>query len=362
MHRSDYWSIVLGICLHQNGPNALLRLRDSVLESNLRSHSSQDRREYVLNQVASSRRANSTSIRPWCAVVVVVLGMLSTASAQPALSVASLGANGDGNLQWRVDIAPDVSLFTNESGSLAAEVGFDLVGSTFLSATINESIWPFETPGNNPFTNSVTPGLSLMSTEAFVSLGSDPVTEIVELLTFTTQGGSPTTLNWGGHQILAGQLGEFEGGRLAQAGLHFDGVAGSLSAGEVQVVVGDCNGDGMVDASDLTCACGPGVIGDVLAATGLLAGDLDGNGAVAFADFLVLSNNFGAVDVGYGGGDINCDGSVGFADFLILSDGFGKTSEAASEAASVPEPDSSVLLLLFATGTCALNRRRSSRN
>lgn len=85
-----------------------------------------------------------------------------------------------------------------------------------------------------------------------------------------------------------------------------------------------------------------------------LAGDLDGDGSVAFSDFLLLSNNFGGEGLSYGDGDIDCDGTIAFADFLVLSNNFG-TSAA---AAAVPEPStlSLVVLALFAMG---LTRRRS---
>ena len=75
-------------------------------------------------------------------------------------------------------------------------------------------------------------------------------------------------------------------------------------------------------------------------------GDLDGDGTVAFADFLVLSANFGQdVSDGPFSGDIDCSGSVQFADFLILSNSFGQA--VGSEVSNVPEP-SSFSLLLFA--------------
>ena len=48
-------------------------------------------------------------------------------------------------------------------------------------------------------------------------------------------------------------------------------------------------------------------------------GDLDGNGMVEFADFLVLSSNFGTEVADHTAGDIDCSGSVDFADFLALS-------------------------------------------
>ena len=107
----------------------------------------------------------------------------------------------------------------------------------------------------------------------------------------------------------------------------------------------DCNGDGVVDVNDLACVCDEphAAIEDVLAATGLVHGDIDGDGEVAFADFLVLSDQFGQ-EGDYTTGDLDCDGTVKFADFLILSDNFGKTFE--GTAASVPEPSGMVLWLL----------------
>lgn len=58
---------------------------------------------------------------------------------------------------------------------------------------------------------------------------------------------------------------------------------------------------------------------------GGVQGDLDGDGAVGFADFLILSANFGQTsDVDPIFGDIDGDGTVGFTDFLILSANFGK--------------------------------------
>jgi hypothetical protein len=87
-------------------------------------------------------------------------------------------------------------------------------------------------------------------------------------------------------------------------------------------IPGDCNGDGVADAGDLDCACGAGELGDVLAATGLTAGDIDGNGEVALADFLVLSTNFNQAVSGYTAGDLDCNGNVNFSDFLTLSTNF----------------------------------------
>lgn len=52
-------------------------------------------------------------------------------------------------------------------------------------------------------------------------------------------------------------------------------------------------------------------------------GDLDLNGRVEFADFLIVSTNFGKELGRYSEGDTNADGKVDFEDFLMLSANFG---------------------------------------
>ena len=52
-------------------------------------------------------------------------------------------------------------------------------------------------------------------------------------------------------------------------------------------------------------------------------GDANGDTTVDFADFLILSANYGRdEDVAFADGDFNSDGVVNFADFLILSQNF----------------------------------------
>ena len=82
-------------------------------------------------------------------------------------------------------------------------------------------------------------------------------------------------------------------------------------------------------------------------------GDIDGNGKVEFADFLVLSGTFGTAG---GAADLDCSGTVDFADFLTLSGNFGKD---VGGAQSVPEPQAISLLLMGAMCAGIFRRRRS---
>lgn len=84
-------------------------------------------------------------------------------------------------------------------------------------------------------------------------------------------------------------------------------------------------------------------------------GDLDGNGTVEFADFLILSGNFGSEVSSHAEGDIDCNGTVEFADFLALSGNFGMEIAGTQ---SVPEPASSVMLCLGGLLVAYLRPRR----
>ncbi len=116
--------------------------------------------------------------------------------------------------------------------------------------------------------------------------------------------------------------------------------------------------DGVVDAADLACVATIDERDIVLSTLNTLPGDLDGNGDVAFSDFLVLSANFGQDLPSYTDGNIDLEGGVAFSDFLTLSANFGQVP-AGGVAAAVPEP-SSLALLSIGSLLFGLTRRRRS--
>ena len=93
-----------------------------------------------------------------------------------------------------------------------------------------------------------------------------------------------------------------------------------------------------------------------------LSGDLDGDGTVAFEDFLILAANFGTDVDEYGNGDVNCDGTVAFDDFLALAENFGQSlpteGPQVQEAALVPEPSMAMLAFIAFSTLTVLARRR----
>lgn len=90
-----------------------------------------------------------------------------------------------------------------------------------------------------------------------------------------------------------------------------------------------------------------------------IGGDTDLDFDVDFEDFLRLAEHFGGPG-SWEHGDFDISGSVDFTDFLILSDAFG-TQPVTGEAASVPEPTSSalVMLSLVAFGLLQMRTKRA---
>lgn len=102
-------------------------------------------------------------------------------------------------------------------------------------------------------------------------------------------------------------------------------------------------------------ATGSIVFGAVTGCNPNSGGDLDGNGKVEFADFLILSGNFGKAVTDHSQGDIDCGGTVDFADFLVLSGNFGREIAGAEP---VPEPSGLVLFGMTTLLLGCIRRRR----
>ena len=85
-------------------------------------------------------------------------------------------------------------------------------------------------------------------------------------------------------------------------------------------------------------------------------GDVNADGSVNFADFLVLSQNFGS-NGSWPDGDFGNDGMVSFSDFLDLSENFG-TEGIIRRATPVPEPSANLIALI---AIVAIFSRRRSR-
>ena len=109
----------------------------------------------------------------------------------------------------------------------------------------------------------------------------------------------------------------------------------------------DVDEDGVLSSDD---------VDSLLSMASRLNGDADFDGEVAFADFLIVSANFGQSDdqLRWSTGDFDSDGAVAFRDFLIVSRNFGQSSI----LVPVPEPTCS---LLVAFGFCAVLSTRVRR-
>jgi len=92
-----------------------------------------------------------------------------------------------------------------------------------------------------------------------------------------------------------------------------------------------------------------------------VSGDADLNGEVSFADFLVLSANFGkSMSSTWSEGDFDLSGIVDFADFLVLSSNFGHSNPAQF---SVPEPSGNYFIVFAFISICQTlsNRQRRTK-
>ncbi len=103
-------------------------------------------------------------------------------------------------------------------------------------------------------------------------------------------------------------------------GDDLDLICSGIATGDITF---DLNEDGLIDIADRDFFVNN---------FNTIVGDFDFNRNVSFADFLILSGNFGLAGTN-SDGDADCNGTIGFADFLIMSSFFGN-----GVAQPVPEP------------------------
>jgi hypothetical protein len=186
--------------------------------------------------------------------------LASAALAAPELFVTYEGVSGGGNNQWLVAVAPDPAFFTDTTSgfgsALATELAFAIEGSTIANGSVveNDIDWPFDNPGNNPFTNSVTFGMWLngANDKAFGAFGGNvflsgaPVT----LFSFQTLGTDPTTVYYG----TAASGDPVKGAIIAQTGqnfpVEFSGSGGGLALANLDGGAG--GGDGFHEFTGYT--------------------------------------------------------------------------------------------------------------
>ncbi|NOZ41420.1 MAG: hypothetical protein GXP24_14525 [Planctomycetes bacterium] len=201
-------------------------------------------------------RIHTTHPIIWCGIACTLAGLFlpRVADAAPSLTVSNQGPNLSGNLEWLVEVSPDATLFTNTGlglgGSLAVELALEISGSELLGITVNAADWPLDISGNNPFTRTVTMGalVNMANDTVFASLLSNffAADTAVEVLTIETSGSGCTTVMWGGQTVLEGEVDEYEGALIAQAGQNFTGYQGSSAE-----PAGDFDADCDVDGADL---------------------------------------------------------------------------------------------------------------
>lgn len=249
-------------------------------------------------------------------IVMLAAVWLAAAPARAATLDIEFGGTNGGNVLWDVILTPD------PSPAAAVEIGFAYDGGQILAVTPNAAAFSFSNPGQNPFTGTVTVGVSIhdvlgTADGAFAALGAilssyDPV----RVLTIETNGAG--TLNFGGQD----HNGLFTGARVAQGGVNYDGLTGSLS---VDYQAADFNRDSAVDGTDLA----------------------------------IWSGSYGGPATG-ASGDATGDGLAGGGDFLVWQQQFNGGAANAVSTGAVPEPTAAVLLMLAGvSGLTMLRRRRA---
>jgi hypothetical protein len=255
---------------------------------------------------------------PYKTLIAAILGL--TMSGSPLWGAGLLlrygGQLSGGNQQWLVLLHPDAA------SAAAVEIGFQFTGGSILQLQPNADVFDDLNPGQNPFTGTVTTGVSIHNLNpgtanvAFASLGG-VVPDLSDTLILTLVTSGPGTLSLGGQN----HNGFFVGARVWQGAISTNGLTASLQV------------------------------------TGIEA-DFDADGRVTGADFLAWQRGLGRTGpVFRSDGDANVDGAVDAADLAIWRSQFGNPAVIAASAA-VPEPSAIALALL--TATAAFLRTRTA--
>ena len=287
------------------------------------------------------------------ALLVLTAGCLisGNAFADPTFAISSDDSGSD--IVWTISVTPDMALDIGADGSsIAAELDFEVVGSTIMSLTNVMANFDTSNPGNNPNTGGVTNGIVVEAnnTDAFASYGSVILTadgSAYDAFTLTTAGTGATTLN--------------VNGLLAQEGQNFTGLSDSEMAGGGSAC--DLVAPAGCDVDDIDTLSGD----DTATAAWLLAasaengqtylvGDANIDGDVDFDDFLDLAAVFPLASGGLWsqGNFEGNDGDVDFDDFLALAANYPFN---AGSVSAVPEP--SCFAMLASLVVMGLARRRS---
>ena len=127
-----------------------------------------------------------------------------------------------------------------------------------------------------------------------------------------------------GSQLVSFELAGFvTDNGLGPGDLNFDGATDSADIELLQAAVRGQSEDLSLDLNADQAVTGQDIDYLVDVIMGAQRGDVDLDGHVGFADFLVLSDNFGSSDAYWSGGNFDDDDNVSFADFLALADSFG---------------------------------------
>lgn len=145
---------------------------------------------------------------------------------------------------------------------------------------------------------------------------------------------------------------------------------GLYSAGDLEIGIDvadtaerfDLNSDSVVDTADLDQWLADAAVANGFAAP-YLKGDTNLNDHVGFGDFTGLSRQFGTGRE-WTEGNYRGSGTTSFADFLLLSRNFGeqipRAAQRTDSIGNVPEPASKLSLLLGTTFLLMLRKRRNA--